>query len=140
MIGMYISYFLATYLGIDPLASLIVAMPILFVVGVLLQHFLIRRVLGLGDMPQIFLHLCAVAAADKRHPAAVHGQFYRTVQTSRIRRPRSILARSTCIAVAKNSLPSSSRWCSAEPSGYSCTPPISAKPCAPRRRTPTWRC
>ena len=50
MIGMYISYFLATYLGIDPLASLIVAMPILFVVGVLLQHFPIRRVLGLGDM------------------------------------------------------------------------------------------
>src|SRR6202044_2576747 len=55
MIGMYISYFLATYLGMDPLASLIVAMPILFVVGVLLQHFLIRRALGLGDMPQIFL-------------------------------------------------------------------------------------
>jgi branched-chain amino acid transport system permease protein len=28
---------------------------VLFVVGALLQHFLIRRVLGLGDMPQIFL-------------------------------------------------------------------------------------
>jgi len=30
-------------------------MPALFVVGALMQHFLIRRVLGLGDMPQIFL-------------------------------------------------------------------------------------
>ena len=30
-------------------------MPLLFVIGVLLQHFLIRRVLALGDMPQIFL-------------------------------------------------------------------------------------
>ena len=30
-------------------------MPVLFVIGVLLQHFLIRRVLALGDMPQIFL-------------------------------------------------------------------------------------
>jgi len=30
-------------------------MPALFVIGVLIQHFLIRRVLGLGDMPQIFL-------------------------------------------------------------------------------------
>jgi branched-chain amino acid transport system permease protein len=55
MIGMYISYFLATYFGIDPLLSLFVSMPVLFVAGMLLQHFLIRRVLGLGDMPQIFL-------------------------------------------------------------------------------------
>src|ERR1700758_175138 len=55
MIGMYISFFLATSFGIDPLLSLVVSMPVLFVVGVLLQHFLIRRVLALGDMPQIFL-------------------------------------------------------------------------------------
>src|SRR6188472_2373088 len=51
MIGMYISFFLATQFGIDP----IVSMPVLFVVGVLIQHFLIRRVLGLNDLPQIFL-------------------------------------------------------------------------------------
>jgi len=55
MIGMYISFFLATQLGIDPIVSLIVSMPVLFVVGVLIQHFLIRRVLGLNDLPQIFL-------------------------------------------------------------------------------------
>src|ERR1700751_2188368 len=55
MIGMYISYFLATYLGIDPIVSLLVSMPTLFVIGVLIQHFLIRRVLGPNDMPQIFL-------------------------------------------------------------------------------------
>src|SRR6195256_5976335 len=55
IIGIYISFFLATQFGIDPILSLIVSMPVLFVIGVLLQHFLIRRVLGLGDMPQIFL-------------------------------------------------------------------------------------
>src|SRR5580658_4128479 len=55
MIGMYISFFLATRLGVDPLVSLAVSMPALFVVGMLLQHFLIRRVLTRGDMPQIFL-------------------------------------------------------------------------------------
>jgi len=55
MIGMYISFFLATQWGIDPLVSLVVSMPALFVIGVLVQHVLIRRVLGLGDMPQIFL-------------------------------------------------------------------------------------
>ena len=55
MIGMYISFFLATQFGIDPIVSLIVSMPVLFVVGVLIQYFLIRRVLGLNDLPQIFL-------------------------------------------------------------------------------------
>jgi branched-chain amino acid transport system permease protein len=55
MIGMYISFFLANQFGIDPLVSLVVSMPVLFVIGVLVQHFLIRRVLGLNDMPQIFL-------------------------------------------------------------------------------------
>jgi branched-chain amino acid transport system permease protein len=55
MVGMYISYFMATTFGIDPLVSLAISMPVLFVAGVMLQHFLIRRVLKLGDMPQIFL-------------------------------------------------------------------------------------
>jgi len=55
MIGMYISFFLFTQFGIDPIVSLVVSMPALFIVGVLVQHFLIRRVLGQNDMPQIFL-------------------------------------------------------------------------------------
>ena len=55
MIGMYISFFLATQFGIDPLVSLVVSMPALFLAGVLIQHFLIRRVLGPNVMPQIFL-------------------------------------------------------------------------------------
>jgi branched-chain amino acid transport system permease protein len=55
MIGMYISYWLASHIGIDPLLSLAISMPALFLVGLALQWLLIRRVLGLGDMPQIFL-------------------------------------------------------------------------------------
>src|SRR4029077_8039300 len=55
MIGMYISFFLASSFGVDPLLSLLISMPTLFAIGVLVQHFLIRRVLALGDMPQIFL-------------------------------------------------------------------------------------
>ena len=55
MIGMYISFFLFSYFGIDPLLSLFISMPVLFVLGALIQHFLIRRVLGPNDMPQIFL-------------------------------------------------------------------------------------
>lgn len=55
MIGMYVTFFLNSQFGLDPIVSLIVSMPVLFVVGVLIQHFLIRRVLGLNDLPQIFL-------------------------------------------------------------------------------------
>jgi len=55
MVGMYITYFLATQFGLDPILSLVISMPVLFVVGVLIQHTLIRRVLGLNDLPQIFL-------------------------------------------------------------------------------------
>src|SRR6201994_200698 len=55
MIGMYITFFLNWQFGFDPILSLVVSMPVLFVIGVLIQHFLIRRVLGLNDLPQIFL-------------------------------------------------------------------------------------
>jgi branched-chain amino acid transport system permease protein len=55
MIGMYITYFLSNQFGLDPLFSLLISMPVLFVVGMAMQHFLIRRVLGENDMPQIFL-------------------------------------------------------------------------------------
>ncbi len=34
MIGMYISFFLATQFGIDPLVSLVISMPVLFLAGV----------------------------------------------------------------------------------------------------------
>ena len=43
MIGMYITFFLFSYLAIDPLLSLLVSMPVLFIIGALVQHFLIRR-------------------------------------------------------------------------------------------------
>ena len=81
MIGMYISFFLATNFGIDPLVSLAVSMPTLFVVGVLLQHFLIRRVLALGDMPQIFLTF-AVSLLLLNLALLLFTANYRTVETS----------------------------------------------------------
>src|SRR5436305_15217428 len=53
MIGMYISFFLSNQFGIDPLLSLLVSMPVLLVLGVRIQHFLIRRVLGPADLPTL---------------------------------------------------------------------------------------
>jgi branched-chain amino acid transport system permease protein len=80
MIGMYISFFLATRLGIDPLLSLLVSMPVMFLAGVLLQHVLIRRVLGLGDMPQIFLTF-ALSVLLMNVALLLFTANYRTVQT-----------------------------------------------------------
>src|SRR5258708_38776497 len=81
MIGMYISFFVATQLGIDPIVSLVVSMPVLFVVGVLIHHFLIRRVLGLNDMPQIFLTF-ALSLLLVNLALLLFTANYRTVQTS----------------------------------------------------------
>jgi branched-chain amino acid transport system permease protein len=80
MIGMYISFFLATSFGIDPLVSLAVSMPTLFVIGVALQHFLIRRVLALGDMPQIFLTF-AISLLLLNLSLLLFTANYRTVET-----------------------------------------------------------
>jgi branched-chain amino acid transport system permease protein len=81
MIGMYISFFLASSFEIDPLLSLLISMPALFVVGVLVQHFLIRRVLVLGDMPQIFLTF-ALSLLLMNVALLLFTANYRTVQTA----------------------------------------------------------
>src|SRR5258706_7875203 len=81
MLGMYLSFFLFTYLGVDPLLSLFVTMPVLFVVGVLIQHFLIRRVLGPNDMPQIFLTF-ALSLLLLNLALMLFTANYRTVHTS----------------------------------------------------------
>ena len=81
MIGMYISFFLASGFGVDPLLSLLISMPTLFAIGVLLQHFLIRRVLGLGDMPQIFLTF-ALSLLLMNVALLLFTANYRTVQTA----------------------------------------------------------
>ena len=81
MIGMYISFFLANQFGVDPLLSLVVSMPVLFVAGVLIQHFLIRRVLGPNDMPQIFLTF-ALSLLLLNLALMLFTANYRTVHTS----------------------------------------------------------
>ncbi len=81
MLGMYVSFFLATRLGMDPIVSLVVSVPVLFVLGMLLQHYLIRRVLGLGDMPQIFLTF-ALSLLMMNVALMAFSANYRTIQTA----------------------------------------------------------
>jgi branched-chain amino acid transport system permease protein len=81
MLGMYLSYWLASRLGLDPVLSLVVSMPTLFIAGVLMQRVLIRRVLGLGDMPQIFLTF-ALSLLLINVALLLFTADYRTVHTS----------------------------------------------------------
>jgi branched-chain amino acid transport system permease protein len=56
-------------------------MPVLFLVGVGVQHFLIRRVLGLNDLPQIFLTF-ALSLLILNVSLMVFTANYRTLHTS----------------------------------------------------------
>jgi branched-chain amino acid transport system permease protein len=55
MVGMYITFFLFSGLGIDPFVSVLITMPALFVLGALLQRTLIHRVLDALPQNQILL-------------------------------------------------------------------------------------
>ena len=45
MIGMYLSFYLSTQFGIDPIASLVITMPVLFFF-LLMQRFIVQGLLG----------------------------------------------------------------------------------------------
>ncbi len=57
MVGMYISFFAATLLGLDPYVSLLIVAPALFVIGVLIQRYLINPVLKAPEFNQILVTL-----------------------------------------------------------------------------------
>jgi branched-chain amino acid transport system permease protein len=55
MLGMYVAFWLWKLWGIDPYLSLLITMPLLFLFGVLVQHFLFRPILHAPDLAQIFM-------------------------------------------------------------------------------------
>jgi len=57
MLGMFVTYLLHLLLGLDPTVSIIIALPIMFCLGALVQKTLIARVVGLPHESQILLTL-----------------------------------------------------------------------------------
>jgi len=57
MLGMFTTYWLYVLLGIDPYLSLFLTVPTLFVVGLLIERFLISRVLDAPEHNQLLLTL-----------------------------------------------------------------------------------
>jgi branched-chain amino acid transport system permease protein len=55
MLSMYGTYWLWVGLGLDPLASVLITIPLMYGFGLLVQQTLFRRLIGGSDLPQIFL-------------------------------------------------------------------------------------
>ncbi|MHB1042977.1 MAG: branched-chain amino acid ABC transporter permease [Eubacteriales bacterium] len=55
MVGMYITYFSCVLLNIDPLLSLFISIPIMVIIGIIVERLLIKRIIDSSDMSQIFL-------------------------------------------------------------------------------------
>lgn len=57
MIAMYATFWLVTLLGFNPYATLIIVIPLLFIIGALIQHFFINKILSANEAIQILLTL-----------------------------------------------------------------------------------
>ena len=55
MLGAYVTYWLFSTVGLNPYLSLLVSMPLLFLLGTLLQHFLVRQVVDAPELSSLLL-------------------------------------------------------------------------------------
>jgi branched-chain amino acid transport system permease protein len=55
MLGGYATYFLSTGLGLNPIVAMVLAMPVLFLFGMLIQRGLIERVVGQPELSSLLL-------------------------------------------------------------------------------------
>jgi branched-chain amino acid transport system permease protein len=55
MLGAYVTFWLFSTVGLNPYLSLLVSMPLLFLLGILLQHFLVRRVVDAPELSSLLL-------------------------------------------------------------------------------------
>jgi branched-chain amino acid transport system permease protein len=80
MVGMYVAYFAWSKLGLDPLLGSLLAFAVVFCLGYLMQHHLIRRVLKAPEVAQIFLTVGILIVIENLALIAFGSQF-RSVQT-----------------------------------------------------------
>src|SRR5262245_23502807 len=55
MLGAYTTFFVFQRLGINPYLALLIAMPLLFLIGIALQHFLVQRVVDAPELSSLLL-------------------------------------------------------------------------------------
>lgn len=80
MIGMFVGYFCWEFFGLDPILGCFVAFCVAFVLGVLIQRFLIERVIHAPDVAQIFLTVGLLIVLENL-ALALFGSGFRSVRT-----------------------------------------------------------
>lgn len=80
MIGMYVGYYCWRWLGIDPILGSGIAFAVVFLLGVLIQRFLIERVINAPDVAQIFLTVGLLIVLENL-ALVVFGSDFRSVRT-----------------------------------------------------------
>ena len=81
MIGMFIAYFCWKYLGLDPLAGSVFAFVGVYLLGVLVQRFVINKVIHAPDVAQIFLTVGLLIVLENL-ALILFGSDFRTVRTA----------------------------------------------------------
>ena len=80
MVGMYVAYFAWRFLGIDPVLGSGLAFCLVFGLGYVVQHTLIRRVLKAPEVAQIFLTVGILIVLENL-ALIVFGSEFKSVQT-----------------------------------------------------------
>jgi branched-chain amino acid transport system permease protein len=83
MLGMYATYFLFTYLRIDPYLSILITTPLIFVIGLIIQRVLIRKIMGAPEQNQLLATLGIMLFLENL-ALFLWGPDYRTVKVDYI--------------------------------------------------------
>ncbi|MFG5779597.1 branched-chain amino acid ABC transporter permease [Comamonas sp. J-3] len=81
MVGMYVAFFAWMMLGLDPLAGALLSFLVAFALGVLVQKFLINRILHAPAVAQIFLTVGLLIVMENL-ALMLFGSEFRSVHTS----------------------------------------------------------
>jgi branched-chain amino acid transport system permease protein len=81
MVGMYIAYFIFTFLNIDPYISIIVVIPITFIIGLLIFRVVLKPTIGKPHIVQVFATL-GISMIIQNVALIICTGNYRTIKTA----------------------------------------------------------
>ncbi len=81
MLGMYSTYWSWALFGIDPLLSLVITMPLMFLFGVIVQRFLFQPILKAPELAQIFMTI-GLQILLQNLALAIFSANYRSIPTA----------------------------------------------------------
>lgn len=80
MVGMFVAFFAWKYLGLDPIFGSLLSLVVAFLIGVLVQRYLISRILKAPEVAQIFLTVGLLIVLENL-ALILFGSEFRSVQT-----------------------------------------------------------